>query len=329
MDDHIHAQQRVVVTASARLHLGFFDLNGTIGRRFGSMGLSLQEPSTQIELALTQDDSHKIEVADYIQNYLQRLLEYMNVKRTVTINVRSQIPRHSGLGSGTQMALAIGAGLNQLFNLNLSLQEIAALTGRGLRSGIGIGTFAAGGLVLDGGRGPKTVVPPILAQFDFPTAWRVLLIFDRTRTGTHGADEQNAFATLKDAQLIETAQNCHQLLMQALPAIKEHDFDAFSTAISQLQVYTGNYFSPVQGGLYASTHVANVLEWLITQRHHCVGQTSWGPTGFAIFENVQIAEQMLQKMQYEFAGTGLDWLLCKAKNTGATVGVVNNALNVN
>ena len=40
------AQQSVVVTTSSRLHMGFFDLNGGLGRRFGSIGVSLKSPAT-------------------------------------------------------------------------------------------------------------------------------------------------------------------------------------------------------------------------------------------------------------------------------------------
>ena len=40
--------QSVMVEAPARLHLGFMDLNGATGRRFGSLGLALDGFSTRI-----------------------------------------------------------------------------------------------------------------------------------------------------------------------------------------------------------------------------------------------------------------------------------------
>ncbi|TJV01967.1 MAG: GHMP kinase, partial [Mesorhizobium sp.] len=36
----------VTIQVPARLHLGFLDLNGDTGRRFGSVGLPLSEPET-------------------------------------------------------------------------------------------------------------------------------------------------------------------------------------------------------------------------------------------------------------------------------------------
>ena len=50
------------------------------------------------------------------------------------------------------MALAVGTAISKLYQLPLGLREIAALTERGARSGIGIGAFAQGGLIVDGGR---------------------------------------------------------------------------------------------------------------------------------------------------------------------------------
>jgi beta-ribofuranosylaminobenzene 5'-phosphate synthase len=40
----------VMVTAAARLHLGFLDMNGGLGRRFGSLGLAIDRPSTRLTL---------------------------------------------------------------------------------------------------------------------------------------------------------------------------------------------------------------------------------------------------------------------------------------
>jgi len=40
----------VRVTAPARLHLGFLDLNGGLGRRFGSLGLALEQPAYRLHL---------------------------------------------------------------------------------------------------------------------------------------------------------------------------------------------------------------------------------------------------------------------------------------
>jgi len=320
------SSSHVFVNAFARLHMGFLDLNGSLGRRFGSLGLGLSSPDTFIELAVGNNVFGDATEADYVTNSKQLILNHINSKQAVSIKVHREIPRHFGLGSGTQMALAIGMGINELFGLDLKLAEIAHITDRGLRSGIGIGTFADGGLVLDGGRSTQTIVPPIIVQQPFPKAWRVLLIFDHGHIGVHGAAESSAFATLQNADVIETQHISRQILMRALPALKESDLFCFGEAIALLQAYTGDYFAPIQGGRFASERVAQVLRFLMENGVLCVGQSSWGPTGFAVFESDDIAVQYVQKLKLIFQDANLKWLICEARNTGATVSAGNKPL---
>lgn len=299
--------------------MGFFDLNGTIGRRFGSMGVSLQAPHTHIEISLGEGEAAE----DYIERAKQKVLQHAGIHTPVHIRVVEQITRHAGLGSGTQMALAIGAGISRLFNLNLPLRDIASLIGRGARSGIGIGTFATGGVVLDAGSKSDAVLPPIIAQHAFPEQWRILLIFDPQYTGVHGDAELQAFRQLADHGLPSTQQLSHQLLMQALPALVEQDLTTFGKAVSALQAYNGDYFAPVQGGRYASKRVTAVLNDLMAHGIDCVGQSSWGPTGFAVFANQQAAEAHLSRLQTSFADSALRWQICAANNQGAHINIRN------
>jgi predicted sugar kinase len=118
--------------------------------------------------------------------------------------------------------------------------------------------------------------------------------------------------------------------MRALPAIQEADLHTFGESIALLQAYTGDYFSPVQGGRYASDQVSQVLSYLIDCGVSCVGQSSWGPTGFAIFESDEIAQQYLGKLKTTFQSASqeesLSWLVCEASNVGASVNVGSKPL---
>jgi beta-ribofuranosylaminobenzene 5'-phosphate synthase len=314
-----HTSQHVVVNAFARLHMGFLDLNGSQGRRFGSLGVGLDAPDTLIELAVGDKVFDTLE-ADYITQSKLSILRHANIESDISIKVHREIPRHFGLGSGTQMALAIGMGINRLLNLNLTLTDIARITKRGMRSGVGMGTFANGGLVLDGGRGLNTIVPPILVQQPFPDQWRILLIFDHNDVGVHGHQETQAFAGLKAAGLQQTQALNHQVLMRGLPAVQEADLQVFGETVAALQAYTGDYFAPAQGGgRYASQSITQVLHYLTECGIKCVGQSSWGPTGFAVFESEVLATRYLAQLQSTFKQPELSWLLCKASNVGATV----------
>lgn len=324
------SKQGVSVKATARLHMGFFDLNGELGRKFGSIGVSLDTPAyalrayraPQVTVAAAAGlNQHAAQAACTRASTLAtKLLDALAIKQGLHIELTSLIPEHAGLGSGTQLSLAIGTAINSLYALQLDLRQLATITQRGARSGIGLGTFASGGVVVDGGRGSHTLIPPVLARLEFPQQWRIMLIFDRSHVGVHGEQEILAFKTLAHASAADADRLCRHVLMQALPALAEHDLPNFGQAIRELQQSTGDYFAPVQGGRYASQRTAAVLEWLQAQGVVCLGQSSWGPTGFAIFADSMTAESMLQRLRQQFAPQpGLEFMLCRGHNHGAEV----------
>lgn len=315
--------QKVTVTTAARLHMGFVDLNGSQGRMFGSLGLALEAPTTKLTVFKSKKTLIDAKNLNYVAKIVENFKNQLKISVNFSIKVAENIPEHAGLGSGTQMALAIGAGINALFNLNLTTAELAAITSRGRRSGVGIGTFEQGGLVLDGGRSVhhqnNQRTPPIIARHSFPQEWPVLLILDHHSQGLSGDAELQAFEVLSHAGLVTAQALSHRVLMQALPAIVEHDYAQFSQAIHALQLATGEYFSTAQGGHYKSTKVAAVLHYLNQQGIICAGQSSWGPTGFAIFEDEGKANAMLAQLQQQFGQSQLHFQLMQAKNTGADI----------
>lgn len=302
------------VTASARLHMGFFDLNGGLGRRYGSIGVCLDKPVTKLHAWRADGLSAEGPGSDRALKIATNLALALKIKQGMRIELSEAIPEHAGLGAGTQMSLAIGMAINRLFNLDLTVNDIVLHTERGARSGIGIGAFTHGGVIIDGGRGSNEGVPPVIARTEFPEDWRIILVFDRNSAGVHGATEIEAFKTLPTFPAEDAAMLCRHVLMQALPALAEKDLSAFGAAIRALQVKTGDYFAPVQGGRYASKEVAAVMGWLDRHQTQCFGQSSWGPTGFAIFANEWQANDYLLKLQAEFPA--IEFMLCKGRNSG-------------
>ena len=314
----------VLINSTARLHMGFFDLHGGLGRKFGSIGLSLAAPA----IALSAERSEKLHVegeasaVSKVSSIAQQLMTKLNLNAGISINIKQHIPEHAGLGSGTQTALAVGTAINQLYQLNLNTAQIAELTGRGGRSGIGIAAFDYGGLLIDGGRASGQLpskAPPLLARYDFPEDWRILLILDSSQAGIHGAVEREAFNQLPEFSENLAAHLCRYVLMQAMPALVEHDLTAFGFAIQELQSHVGDYFAPAQGGRYASQQVGAVLQALQDMGVACFGQSSWGPTGFAVFENADEAEKYLQQLKMTFTDSTLTWIICSARNHGAEI----------
>jgi beta-RFAP synthase len=242
------------------------------------------------------------------------------VSNQLQIDIEEAIPEHVGLGSGTQMALAIGSALNAYYDLGLSTREIAQLTERGMRSGIGIGVFEQGGLVVDGGRGEQTKTPPVISHMDIPENWRFILVFDKRGQGLHGDQEIKAFKELPTFPHQEAARLCYLLLMQGLPAVAEQNIKLFGDVITQLQQSVGEHFATAQGGIFTSEEVADVMRWLEQQGAVALGQTSWGPTGFCAVDSAQKADLLVFQMQKEFSQyCNLSFVAVSARNSGGDV----------
>ncbi len=308
---------KIIVSAPARLHMGFIDLSGALGRYFGSIGVALNEIQTC--LTLTASDSRTVTgpSSERAERCLTQLCNAMGVSDRVRIHIESAIPEHVGLGSGTQMALAIGSALNAHYRLGLSVRDIASVMERGLRSGIGIGVFEYGGVVVDGGRGENTLIPPVLSHLPVPADWRFILVFDRRGQGLHGEQEIAAFEALPAFPRQSAEHLCYLVMMQGLPAVAESDLARFGVVVSTIQNAVGSHFAPVQGGIYASREVAQAMEWLTGQGAVAVGQTSWGPTGFCAVADVKKAECLIERAKTEFARfNNLDFALVSANNEG-------------
>ena len=309
----------VSVRAAARLHLGFLDLNGGLGRKFGSLGLAI----SGIETALTAEYAAAMDIsgpaAGRARQYAERLLARFGVRDGVKLRIHSAIPEHAGLGSGTQLSLAVASAIARLYNLReQDPARLGALLQRGARSGIGIGAFMKGGFVVDGGRGARSRVPPLISHLPFPGHWRIMLIFDDEAEGINGPPERWAFETLPPMSESLCGLLSRLTLMQVLPAICEQDCARFGAAITRIQNITGDYFSQVQSGRYASRHLQAILETLGNTGATGLGQSSWGPTGFAVFPNETLALQALKKIKQEWQDQpALRFMLSRACNNPA------------
>jgi beta-RFAP synthase len=230
------------------------------------------------------------------------------------------LPSHAGLGSGTQLALGIAAALRRLHGLPLDSAGDAWFLDRGARSGVGIGLFEHGGLVVDGGRTSQSAAPPILVRMNFPETWRIILVLDPQRCGAYGEAERAAFRSLQPMSAAGAAEICRLVLMQALPAVVECDILRFGEAIANIQQRLGDYFAPAQGGgRFTSPAVAKVLNDMAANGAHGVGQSSWGPTGFAFAEDQEHAERLVAAARRSKSARGLDIRVVSALNLGSQI----------
>lgn len=310
----------VTMAAAARLHLGFLDMNGGLGRRFGGLGLAIDRPATRLTIRRAPAPAVEGLEAERASRHLALLARHLGLSQAYSLTIHEAIPVHAGLGSGTQLALSIAAALRHLAGIPASPANDALLLRRGARSGIGLGLFQRGGLIVDGGRGARTATPPVVARMDFPLDWRVIVVLDPRTEGIHGRGEQAAFAGLADLEAAAAAEICRVVLVKALPALAEHDIGSFGDAIARLQEIAGDYFAPAQGGSpYSSAAVGQVMEELRRHGAKGIGQSSWGPTSFAFAPDAKEARRLCDAVQATAAASGLDMAICKGVNHGARV----------
>ncbi|MFG1426073.1 beta-ribofuranosylaminobenzene 5'-phosphate synthase family protein [Roseixanthobacter glucoisosaccharinicivorans] len=317
----------VRIHAPARLHLGFLDLGGALGRRFGSLGLTLDAPETCVRIEKAGEDGLAGPDAARAGRARDLVRAALAIDLPLAISIEHALPAHGGLGSGTQLALAVAMGVARLAGRPLDVRDAARLLGRGRRSAIGIGAFETGGVILDGGK-PVTPVaedvgaaPPILARLPVPQAWRILLVFDAAKSGLSGEAETRAMETLPPFAETLAAHLCHLVVMQALPALAEGDAAGFGSAVGAVQRHLGDHYAAAQGGgRHTSADVAHALGFLEENGISGVGQTSWGPTGFAIVESAARGEALLQALRTRYADrANLSFACVRGNNRGARI----------
>jgi len=320
---HPGAAAQVSVTAPGRLHLGFVDPDATLGRPFGSLGLTIEGPCTHVAVRFARRDTIAAQpaAADDVERaagHVAALKRLFGRDAPLAVELRETLPAHSGFGSGTQLALALARGFVALHGLDLDTATLARALGRGKRSGIGVAAFDRGGFLVDGGPG-RDAPAPLLARVDFPDAWRVLLVLDPRGAGLHGDEEGAAIARLTPLSQSTAAHLAHLVLMRILPALHEADFSPFAAGISELQRLLGTHFAPAQcGSAYTSSEVAKVVEWLGAQFDAAIGQSSWGPTGFAIFPSQADAERALDRARAAGqVAPSLELQIVRGRNHGA------------
>jgi beta-ribofuranosylaminobenzene 5'-phosphate synthase len=304
--------------------MGFLDPSASLNRKFGSIGVALNEIATEITVRRSRQLQVTGPRSDRVLTVAQRFLNTLRIHEAVHVEINKAIPEHVGLGSGTQMSLAIGLALSKLFGLELSVREVACLTERGARSGIGIGTFEQGGLIVDGGRAAGTVTPPIICRINVPGHWRFILVFDQRGQGLNGAREIEAFQRLRSFPEAKAARICHLLLMKGLPALAEQDIVGFGQSVTEIQQSVGDYFAPAQGGRFMSRTVEDAITWLGAHGAVAMGQSSWGPTGFCLVENESRARELVDNISRQSRDKPeLSFRIVSAQNEGGIARFVN------
>lgn len=284
--------ERVRVRAPARLHFGVLDLRGKLGRRFGGMGAAVPSPALQLEAERADDFSAAGPDAERALGFARRYAAAAGVPGGARIRITHAMPVHSGLGSGTQLALSVARALADLYGQPHDAATLARLVNRGVRSGVGTWLFEQGGFVLEGGRRDGAGLAPLLTRLPMPESWRCVVAVPASSPGLSGDAEAEAFRTLPAPPEREVEHIAHLVLMQLLPALVEADLPDFGAALAEVQHVTGTWFAASQGGAFAPGPTAQLIARFREVGAAGVGQSSWGPAVYGLAEGDGAAERL-------------------------------------
>ena len=295
-------------------------MNGELGRLFGGLGVGIDHPNVIVEAQSADNLQITGEKTELAKEIITRFFTKYPLPPQVHLNIIKTIPCHTGLGSGTQLAIAIAVALAKISNIKTPIAELATTVGRAKRTSVGTSIFEYGGFVVDGGKNPKTqTAPPLIYQTPFPEQWCFVVALPNQPKGLSSSEELQAFDKLTTMPAQDVGQICRLIMLKLLPAIIEHDIENFGAALTEIQILSGNHFAQTQGGTYAKPVATKCIQFMKQQGAYGVGQSSWGPALYALVEQHQASAFLTKVQDHLKTNTGGEAFIAKANNQGATI----------
>ena len=235
--------------------IGFYEINWNDG----GIGLALSDPQFVLESEETNEKGFTLEFADGIRedsreeclekipNAAEKIAKLCDIESGFHFKVLEAYPAHSGLGSGTQIAVCTAHLMTETAGLKFTSRELSTMVGRGGTSGIGTFAHDLGGFIVDGGHSleekpgflpssaSKAKPATLIARYEFPEEWNILLAMPEVEEHMHDQQEVNVFQTYCPIPKTEVEQVSHLILMNLLPFLLEKDIVNFGWAIKELQ----------------------------------------------------------------------------------------------
>ncbi len=351
----------VEVRAPARLHIGMLSF-GTPGTRwFGGVGAMLDRPAVQVRIRRAARLEARGLHAERAARFAQQCAAYWNLGDVgCAIEVVAAPMSHVGLGSGTQLGLAVAAGMRHLFRMGTEASlppavphpvqgelhpseddwlfdvrdalELARAVGRGRRSCVGVYGFSRGGLIVEAGRmvrdaaGPEDDATrdfsPMVSRARLPSAWRCVLLIARDAAGLSGDAERAAFKRLPPVPREITAELSRIALLEMLPAAVEGHFIEFSLAVRNYGVLAGAPFAPESKNLPYAQATADLVELLGELGYPGSTQSSWGPAVMACCESLEKAGALVDRLESLGLSDHHDIVIARFDSQGAVLRVI-------
>ena len=306
----------ISVQTGARLHFGPLASGAETGRRFGGIGMMIDQPG--ISVTATESDKELVSGGHAAtRERLTRILRALG-DHTRDLPMEWQLsstsPEHAGFGTGTQLSLAVSSILaKRITGTWPRACHLAPQLGRGARSAIGIYGFDQGGFLVDAGQSGPEAIGDLAVRVAVPSEWRILIL-QRTvpQAGLSGPAELAAFERLPAMSSTLTGRLCRIVLMRVLPALQTGDCEDFTRAVAEYGREVGQYFAPVQSGIFADAGLSQVSPHLQSR----LVQSSWGPTVVTFVSSQAEAQDESTKILRELGG-GWRCEIARPLNQGA------------
>lgn len=332
-------QHEIEIDTPSRLHFTLIDLHGGLGRIDGGLGVALSSPRIRIKVrpaGKSPDDTEKDEDDEHIpprvEPILNKILYELECNTRFNIELMDSIPIHIGLGSNTQLSLAVAKAVTYFLGLDLSAAQLASLMGRGGTSGIGVATFENGGFVMDAGHSlglkkdfapshfSDAKPPKLVFKTQLPKNWYFVMTTPEIGQGLHGESEAEIFKKYCPIPKREVQELSHIILMKLLPAVAEEDIVAFGEALRDIQSIG---FKRIENELQDIV-VKNLYQFYYDNSALGAGLSSFGPMTYALVEGAGAAKKLkieIERYMHDL-GIGCDVHFSNVDNSGAKLKVI-------
>ncbi len=247
---------------------GYHELNMVMTSVDLADRLVFDETSTQ-EISISSDNHFlPLDHRNHIYQAIQALQKYTGYDQGVHIHLEKNIPVAAGLAGGSSDAAATLRGLNRLWGLNLSLDELAQI---GAHVGSDVPYCVYGGTALVTGRGEDVQVLPSM-----PSCWIVLV------------KPKISVSTRTIFQSIDVPSLTHPNIARLEDGIRKSDYQ-------QIVRYLGNSLEPITSKKYPI--VATIKDKMLSMGADGALMSGSGPTVFAICHNLSRAKRVYNGMK--------------------------------
>ncbi|MFE7117013.1 beta-ribofuranosylaminobenzene 5'-phosphate synthase family protein [Streptomyces sp. NPDC057654] len=326
----------VRIRTGCRVSFTLIDLNGETGRRNGMASMALRSPGFEALVLpaahnTVETDENGSAHAEAVTALLDRLRAAWDGPAARVV-ITKGLPPHTGFGSGTTTAVAVGRAYAQFTGRPIDGAEIARAAGRAGTSGASPNLIERGGFLVDGGHrnpddfsdDPKRYLvptryagggrrPPVLISTQFPS-WPILVIIPNGHQ-MHGEVEREFFARTLPIPAEEARRTAHAVLMNLATSVMEADYRAFCEAVNFLTYES--YFKQKQIDMQ-SDQVKFLLEEARNGKEiDAIAMSSEGPMCYAFTRRPQAAVERLGELRD--SGVVRDFWFSGARNAPATV----------